>query len=103
MRYFLYPCREKIMENTPLSSIKVSDETFQKLQKAAEISGLQVAEIRRLALDLGLDSLERIGFKVKEFTVRCIADESDYPAALRPRRAKSRRRAVFQVTKKPRV
>lgn len=55
------------MENTPLSSLKVSDQTFKKLQEAVSNSEMSVADIRRWALTLGLDALKRMNYDVEGF------------------------------------
>ena len=55
------------MKNTPLSSIKVSDATFKKLHEAVEKSGLPNADVRRAALRIGLDLLEKVGYDIDGF------------------------------------
>ena len=61
------------MKNYPLTSIKVSDSTFQKLEKAIELSGKKSAEVRRLCLDLGLAAFERMGYDMGGFASEHLA------------------------------
>ena len=61
------------MKNYPLTSIKVSDETFKKLQQAVKLSGKDTAEVRRLCLKLGLDAYERMGFDIESYASSCLA------------------------------
>lgn len=65
------------MKNYPLTSIKVSDETFKKLQQAVKLSGKDTAEVRRLCLKLGLDAFARMGFDIESYASSCLAT---YPA-----------------------
>ena len=53
------------MKNTPLSSLKVSDRTFEKIQIAVKKSGMDRADVIRWAIRLGLDSLEKTGYDVE--------------------------------------
>ena len=53
------------MNNTPLSSLKVSDRTFEKIQIAVQKSGMDRADVIRWAIRLGLDSLEKTGYDVE--------------------------------------
>lgn len=50
------------MKNHPLSSIKVSERTFQMIQNAVEKSGMERSEVIRWAIFAGLRDLEMIGF-----------------------------------------
>ena len=61
------------MKNYPLTSIKVSDETFKKLQQAVKLSGKDTAEVRRLCLKLGLDAFARMGFDIESYASSCLA------------------------------
>jgi len=61
------------MKNYPLTSIKVSDETFKKLQQAVKLSGKDTAEVRRLCLKLGLDAYARMGFDIESYASSCLA------------------------------
>jgi hypothetical protein len=63
--YVPFVRREKNMKNTPLSSIKVSDRTFEKIQIAVKKSGMDRADVIRWAIRLGLDSLEKTGYDVE--------------------------------------
>ena len=63
------------MKNTPLTSIKVPDSTFQKLQEATKKSGLPSADIRRIALRIGLDRLETINYDVDGFLSDGLAEK----------------------------
>lgn len=88
MRYVLLAPRGKIMKNYPLTSIKVSDETFKKLQQAVKLSGKDTAEVRRLCLKLGLDAYARMGFDIESYASSCLADESPAPLKSVPDSAK---------------
>jgi hypothetical protein len=61
------------MKNYPLTSIKVSDETFKKLQQAVKLSGKDTAEVRRLCLKLGLDAFARMDFDIESYASSCLA------------------------------
>ena len=61
------------MKNYPLTSIKVSDSTFEKLKKAVELSGKESADVRRLCLDLGLAAFERMGYDLEGFASEHLA------------------------------
>jgi len=64
------------MKNTPLTSIKVPDSTFQKLQEATKKSGLSSADVRRIALRIGLDALAKINYDVDGFLSDGLAEKS---------------------------
>jgi hypothetical protein len=60
------------MKNTPLSSIKVSDKTFAKIQLAVEKSGMDRADVIRWAISLGLDSMRKINYDVETAVAKTI-------------------------------
>jgi len=62
------------MKNHPLTSIKVSDNTFEKLQKAVELSGKDTADVRRLCLDLGLAAFERMEYDIERYAADRLAE-----------------------------
>jgi len=64
------------MKNTPLSSLKVSDRTFEKIQIAVEKSGMDRADVIRWAIRLGLDSLEKTGYDVEGAVSQFVDDKS---------------------------
>lgn len=72
------------MKNYPLTSIKISDETFKKLQQAVKLSGKDTADVRRLCLKLGLDAYERMGFDIESYASSCLAAAPAPPQAAAP-------------------
>lgn len=70
------------MKNTPLSSLKVSDRTFEKIQLAVKKSGMDRADVLRWAIRLGLDSLEKTGYDVEGAVSEYIDSKTITPDSL---------------------
>jgi phage repressor protein C with HTH and peptisase S24 domain len=69
------------MDGTPLPSIRISEKLHKKLQNAVKHSGLPVADVRRLALTLGLDALSRMNYDVDQFLCDNVAKLEQEQAA----------------------
>lgn len=71
-------------------NMRVPPELAERIEKAASLGHLDKAEIIRLAIDCGLDEMQRVGFDVRQVYKEAIqqAKQQDAPSSTGPRSMK---------------